>query len=176
MRFTVRTVVSMAIVAAACCCTSAQAPNSSDEAAIKSLILAVPEAMNHKDWKAYGDLFTEDADWINVVGMFWHGKENVVKAHAAYATTVFRNGGFMYTDMLIREVAPNVAIVVVTEHSVEQLAPDGVHKLPPGEGRLSFIVVKRKGQWKIALGHNTDINKAAEPDDPIKGWRPKETS
>jgi len=168
--------MAMAVIfAASCCWMHAQSPSASDEAAIKSLILAVPEAMNHKDWKAYGDLFAEDADWINVVGMFWHGKENVVKAHAAYASTVFRNGGFTYSDMSIREVAPSVVVVVVTEHSVEQVAPDGVTKLPPGQGRLSFVVVKRNGEWKITLGHNTGVLEAAEAEDPTKGWKPKET-
>lgn len=151
----------------------AQGSSVSDETAIRALITAVPEAMNHKNWKAFADLFADDADWINVVGMLWHGKDNVVKAHAAYGTTVFRNGGFHYTDMLIRDVAPNVAVVVVTERGVEQVAPDGVTKLPAGEGRLSFVVVKRNGQWKITLGHNTGVNKFAEAYDPIKGWKPK---
>ena len=145
----------------------------SDETAIRALITAVPKAMNDKDWKAYAALFADDADWINVVGMFWHGKDNVVKSHAAYGSTVFRNGGFTYSDILIRDVAPNVAVVVVTEHSVEQLAPDGVTKLPGGEERLSFVVVKRSGQWKITLGHNTSVNKFAEAGDPTKGWKPK---
>ena len=164
------------ILAVGCPWMSAQSLNASDDAAIKSLIMAVPEAMNHKDWKAYANLFAEDADWINVVGMLWHGKENLVKAHAAYGSTVFRNGGFKYSDMSIRGVAPGVAVVVVTEHAVEQVAPDGVHKLPPGEGRLSFVVVKRDGAWKITLGHNTGILKEAEATDPTKGWKPKESN
>jgi uncharacterized protein (TIGR02246 family) len=137
--------------------------------------MSVPEAMNHKDWKAYGALFAEDADWINVVGMFWHGKKNLVEAHEAYASSVFRNGGFTYSDMLIRGVAPGVAVVVVTEHTVEQVAPDGVTKLPPSQDRLSFVVVKRNGQWRITLGHNTGVNQAAAAGDPTKGWRPAES-
>ena len=173
MGFRLRWIAMSVIFAVSCCGMHAQNPSASDETAIKSLILAVPEAMNHKDWKAYGDLFAEDADWINVVGMFWHGKENLVKAHAAYASTVFRNGGFTYSDMSIREVAPSVAVVVVTEHSVEQVAPDGVTKLPPGRGTLSFVVVKRNGEWKITLGHNTGVLEAAEAEDPTKGWKPK---
>jgi uncharacterized protein (TIGR02246 family) len=176
MRFTVCLLVIVGMFATCCSLSFAQNVSASDEAAIKSLIMAVPEAMNHKDWKAYGDLFAEDADWINVVGMFWHGKDNVVKAHAAYGTTVFRNGGFTFSDLSIRQVAPDVAIVVVTEHTVEQVAPDGVHKLPAGEDRLSFVVVNRSGHWKITLGHNTPVNKAAEPTDPARGWKPNDAS
>lgn len=152
----------------------AQTLSTSDKAAIRTLIMAVPEAMNHQDWKAYADLFADDADWINVVGMFWHGKDNLVKAHEAYGPTVFRNGGFSYSDMVIREVTPDVAIVVATEHVVEQVAPDGVTKLPPGQDRLSFVVVKRKGDWKITLGHNTPVNLQAQRDDPTSAdWKPK---
>jgi len=61
MRFTLRWMAVAVISAVSCCWMHAQSPSASDEAAIKSLILAVPEAMNHKDWKAYGDLFAEDA-------------------------------------------------------------------------------------------------------------------
>jgi len=148
-------------------CLGAQELPGSDESAIRRLVLAVPQTMNHQDWKGFANLFADDADWINVVGMFWHGKENVVKAHAAYGPTVFRNGGFSYSGMVIREVTPDVAIVVVTETSAkEQVAPDGVTKLPPGQGRLSFVVVKRKGEWKITFGHNTGINREAQKDDP----------
>lgn len=176
MQFTLRLAMVGVILTLSCSWMHAQNQSASDETAIRSLIMSVPEAMNRKDWKAYGDLFADDADWTNVVGMFWHGKENVVKAHAEYGSTVFRNGGFAYSDMLIREVAPKVAVVVVTEHSVEQVAPDGVTKLPPGEGRLSFVVVKRNGQRKITLGHNTGVLKATEAEDPTKGWKPKDAN
>jgi uncharacterized protein (TIGR02246 family) len=152
--------------------SGAQTLSAPDRAAIQNLIMAVPAAMNRKDWRAFSGLFAEDADWINVVGMFWRGKGNVVKAHAAYASTAFRNGGFSYSDMLIRGVAPSVAVVVVTEHSIAQLAPDGT-PLPGGQGRLSYLVVKRNGLWKITFGHNTAVNPDAQRYDPIGGhWRP----
>lgn len=167
MRFIVRPLIAGSLFLIMSSCLHGQTLSASHETAIRTLIMEVPQAMNRKDWKAYADLFSDDADWINVVGMFWHGKDNLVRAHAAYGPTVFRNGGFFYSDMVIRRVAPDVAIVVVTEHSMnEGLAPDGVTKLPPGQGRLSFVVVKRKHAWKITLGHNTGVDLEAQKYDP----------
>lgn len=175
MTVTVRWLIAGLLLLASCSCSAGQTLPPSDEASIRTLIMQVPQAMNRQDWKAFADLFADDADWINVVGMFWRGKSNVVKAHSAYGPTVFRNGGFSYSDLVIREVTPDVAIVVVTEHSAnEAVAPDGVAKLPPGQGRLSFVVVKRNRAWKITLGHNTVVNIQAQKDDPTgPDWRPQ---
>jgi hypothetical protein len=48
--------------------------------------------------------------------------------------------------------------------------PDGVPR-PPARDRLSLILTKRQGVWRIVLGHNTVIDERAEPFDPVNsGW------
>jgi|SRR5579862_1916913 len=146
---------------------AAQTLSKADENAIRAIVIAVPEALDHKDMKAYAELFADDADWINVVGMHWTGKAAVVKAHAVYLKTVFRDGGMSTGDMSIRAVTPDVAIVVVTEiNNGGGILPDG-SKAPPGSGRLTYVLVKRDGNWKITHGHNTSIDPKAQPFDPI---------
>lgn len=137
-----------------------------DQAAIGAIVRAVPEALNHKDMKAYAELFDDDADWINVVGMHWRGKANVVKAHTIYLKTLFSKGGMSTAQMSIRAVTADVAIAVVTENDKGGVLPDG-SKAPPGSGRLTYVLVKRNGTWKITHGHNTGINFAAQRFDPI---------
>jgi uncharacterized protein (TIGR02246 family) len=154
----------------------AQTLSTPDEAAIRATVRAVPEALNHKDMKAYAELFDDDADWINVVGMHWRGKANVVKAHTIYLKTLFSKGGITTADMSVRAVTPDVAIAVATEDDKGGVLPDGSNA-PPGSGRLTYVLVKRNGKWKIVHGHNTGINVAAQRFDPINaignGQKPK---
>jgi uncharacterized protein (TIGR02246 family) len=149
----------------------AQSLSKTDEAAIRTIVTAVPEALDRKDMKMYADLFADDADWVNVVGMHWRGKAAVVKAHQAYLKTVFRDGGMSTGEMSIRPVTSDVAIVVVTEiNRGGGILPDG-SKAPPGSGRLTYVLVKRGGVWKITHGHNTTIDPNAQRFDPVNGDR-----
>ena len=160
-------------VLAAVGAVNAQTMNAKDEAAIKRVVLAVGQALNDHDIKAYSEQFWDDADWINVMGMHWRGKANVVAAHEAYMSTVFHNGGYTYSDLIVNQAAANVAVVVKTEHTIEQTSPSGF-KIPAGDDRLSFVVVKRNGKWKVLHGHNTPVDARAKPFDPIEShWRPK---
>ena len=119
---------------------NAFALDTSDESTIRALVMAFPEALNHKDMKAFADLFSKDADWINVVGMHWRGKAAVVKAHQVFLKTVFRNGGMSFTNLIVRAVTADVAIAVVTELDAGGgITPSG-KTLPPGSGRLSFVL------------------------------------
>ena len=146
---------------------NAQTLSKPDEIAIRTVVMTVPEALNQKDMKMYADLFADDADWINVVGMHWRGKAAVVKAHEVYLKTIFRDGGMSTRDMTIRAVTPVVAIAVVTQDDKGGgILPDG-SKAPPGSGRLTYVLVKRGGKWKITHGHNTIIDPNAQPFDPI---------
>ena len=159
----------IAIVAAALFSANslaAQTLSKADETAIRSTVTAVPEALDRKDMKMYADLFADDADWINVVGMHWRGKAAVVKAHQVYLKTVFRDGGMSTGDIEIRAVTPDVAIAVVTELDTAGVLPDGSNA-PPGSGRLTYVLVKRGGKWKITHGHNTTIDPNAQRFDPI---------
>jgi ketosteroid isomerase-like protein len=68
-------------------------------------------------------------------------------------------------------VTSDVAIVVVTEiNRGGGILPDGSKALP-GSGRLTYVLVKRRGVWKITHGHNTTIDPNALRFDPVNGDR-----
>jgi len=48
--------------------TALRAGQSPDETEIRRVELGLQEAWNHHDMKAWADLFTEDADFVNVAG------------------------------------------------------------------------------------------------------------
>ena len=89
-----------------------------DESEIKKLILSVQNAMNAPDVDsfktAYNKLFTDNADWINVAGLHWQGKKNVLQEQETYFNTVYKNSRWMFTDISTRQIGFRTALVVVT--------------------------------------------------------------
>ena len=73
----------------------------------------------------------------------------------------------------IRAIAPDVAVAVVLLKVGPFTPPDGVRR-PASRARLSLILAKREGRWRIQ-GHNTVIDPAAQPFDPVKSRWPHQT-
>jgi uncharacterized protein (TIGR02246 family) len=142
----------------------------SDEAGIRAAVIAFQEAWNHHDMKAMTNVFTEDADLINVVGTRWQGRANIVKALGVFHREMFKNEQIHFEEMTIRSLTPNVAVAVAVQTgSGEMVLPDGLGpRKPMGEQLDTFVVVKRDGAWKVAHGQNTTVNADAQAFDPIK--------
>jgi uncharacterized protein (TIGR02246 family) len=151
--------------------TSASAINASDQEEIRAVVMGFFKAWNRHDMKAFAELFSDDADWINIVGMHWRGKKAVVKAHEVFHRTIFRNTDMTPTGVGIRVVTSEVAIAVVTLKAGEFTAPDG-KQMAGTQDRLSVILVKGEGGWRITHGHNTVVDPSAQPFDPVNsGWK-----
>jgi uncharacterized protein (TIGR02246 family) len=143
---------------------------SSDEQAIQAVIHGYGEAWNRHDMKALAELFTDDAHWVNIVGMHWPGKTAVVGAHEAFHRTFFQTTDIEIADLEIRALAPAVAAAVVRLKVGPFTPPDGILR-PTADNCLSLILTNQGGQWRIAHGHNTVIDPGAQRFDPVKtGW------
>src|SRR5215475_3531668 len=81
-----------------------------DDAAIRKVVVGVEEAWNTHDMKAMEKLFTEDAEFINVVGMHWRGRKAIIAAHAAYHETSFKNHHIKTDSMSIRSLGDGQAL------------------------------------------------------------------
>jgi len=142
----------------------------SDEAGVRAAVIAFQEAWNHHDMKAMADVFTEDADLINVVGTRWQGRANIVKALGVFHRQMFKNEQIHLGQITIRSITPNVAVAVAVQTgSGEMVLPDGLGpRKPLGEQLDTFVVVNHEGVWKVAHGQNTTVNADAQAFDPIK--------
>jgi uncharacterized protein (TIGR02246 family) len=142
----------------------------SDETSVRALFAQYESDWNRHDTKAMGELFTDDAEWVNVVGMHWRGKPDIVRAHEVYHRLLFPRTNIKFNNIAIRPIAPNVAVAVIDEDFAASLLPDGGMR-PASKDILSFVLVKRDGNWKVAHGHNTIVRPDAQPYDPINsGW------
>jgi uncharacterized protein (TIGR02246 family) len=152
--------------------TSANAvsPRPSADDAIMTALRGYCDAWNRHDMKAMADLFDDDAQWVNIVGMYWPGRAAVVAGHEAFHRTFFQTTEIEMTDAEIKELAPSVATAVILLKVGAFTPPDGIPR-PKSDNRLSLVLTRRSGRWRIAHGHNTVIDPAAQPFDPVEtGW------
>ncbi|QNH63337.1 SgcJ/EcaC family oxidoreductase [Hymenobacter sediminicola] len=115
---------------------------------------------------------TEDASWVNIVGMHWKGRETMRKAfHAMFEERdMFKNVPFEKKSTTIRFVTPDVAIASVVTHVGEFFPPDGVNRgfnvNPAADEMGTMVFVKKNGKWLFTSGQNTVVDARAV--DPMK--------
>jgi uncharacterized protein (TIGR02246 family) len=149
---------------------NAPSVSASDQEEIRNVALGFFEAWNRHDMKAFAALFTDDADWINIVGMHWRGKDAVVKAHEVFHRTIFQNTEMNPTDVGIRVATSDVAVAVIALKAGDFTTPQGERKVGT-QDKLSLVLVKGEDGWRITHGHNTVIDPNAQRFDPINsGW------
>jgi uncharacterized protein (TIGR02246 family) len=105
----------------------ANAPSisASDQEEIRAVVMRGQETWNRHDMKAWAERLTDEADWINIVGMHWQGKAAVLKAHEVIHRKIFHSTEMTITDVAIRAATSDVAIAVVTLKMGEFTTPDG---------------------------------------------------
>src|SRR5215218_10880209 len=90
-------------------------PAVDDIAAIRNLFAELVAAWNRTDGAAYGALFTDDGDYIDVTGTHTRGDAAIGKAHQ-FLWDRFLKGSILEAsdDADIQLIAPDVAIVIAT--------------------------------------------------------------
>lgn len=143
-------------IAAAAPQVSADARTARDRAALTAIAAAFTETWNRHDMKAFADLFAADADFVNVVGMWWKNRGEIEGAHAHSHATFFRNSRLAGDVHGVKFLGPDVATVHVVWELSGQLEPDGSVGLPR-RGILLFVMARQGGRWLIQAAQNTDI-------------------
>ena len=144
-----------------------QSVDNRDTEDIRAAIRSFETGWNRHDIDAMFQAFTPDAEWLNVVGMWWQGLQDVKRAHRVYHETLFANTSFNIDQIHVRLVTRDTAVAVVRWNKGSFLAPDG-RQWPAGRDMMSLVLVRQGEHWLIAAGHNTTINEEAVPFDPIK--------
>jgi uncharacterized protein (TIGR02246 family) len=141
-----------------------------DDQAVRKIVAGFEEAWNTHDMKKLANLFREDAEWVNKVGMHWRGRDEIMVAHTAYHETFFKNHSCRTDAVETRSIAPGVAVAVVTLTCEGFKAPDG-RDWPKARNRLTYVLLRGTDGWKIAHGQNSEIDEVAAKHDPVQNGR-----
>lgn len=139
-----------------------------DETEIRKVELGLEEAWNHHDMKAWANLFTEDADFVNVAGAWWKGRAEIEKKHLEIHAYIFRDSTLRLGEVETRFLTPEIAVVHVLWSLTGNRNPDGSDG-QPRKGIFTEILQKQSGKWLIAAAQNTD----SRPEVPIATGPPK---
>lgn len=117
---------------------------------------------NRRDAAGIASLFTEDAEFINVVGLWWHTKEAIEKAHAYGLAVIFPNSDLKLIRTKSKQLKEDIVIVYAKMELTRQSANEGIRN--PGTRRTIFTFVTRQfdGSWTCVSAHNTDIVPGSE--------------
>ncbi|MGI9404804.1 MAG: SgcJ/EcaC family oxidoreductase [Hyphomicrobiaceae bacterium] len=119
------------------------------------------EAWNSNDATALAGLFAEDADFVNVVGLWWRTRDDIERAHAYGLSTFFKNAELSARRVAVRRIGDKVATVHVRWQLSGQTDRDG----KPLDDRVAimiFVAEQRNGVWVVVAAHNTDVIPGSE--------------
>jgi uncharacterized protein (TIGR02246 family) len=163
--------VAMSLVAVALPFALRVHAQSSDEVAVRQVVNGFVDAWNHHDMEAFGRLFAPDADFVNVAGDWWKGRQAIQERHAfAHGTIpietpgdepryygIFKTSTLRFTQTEVRFLRKDVAIVHV---NMELL---GDTRTPnPRHTRATFVLTGQDGKWLIAAAQNTEIERTVK--------------
>lgn len=118
---------------------------------------AFAAAWMDRDADALAALFAEDADFVNVVGIWWEDRAAIRKAHHYGLTTFFRASRLTLGRTKLRRIGPDAAVVHARMILTGQIAPDG-SEAGRRTGILSFVMARQEdGGWLCVSAQNTDI-------------------
>ena len=127
-----------------------------DEIAIKDIIFSLRDSWNRHDMQAFAQLFTKDADFVNVIGAWWKGRPEIKQAHEDSHATMFKDSTLSILETAVRFPKPEVAVTRTLWELVGMISPQG-DMIPPRNGIWTNVLAEEDGSWAIVASQNTDI-------------------
>ncbi len=132
-------------------------PSADAKSQIANLIDVLSESWNRHDMATYAAQFTEDADFVNVIGMHWRGRPEIEARHAVVHRTIFRNSTLRTFDISLRLLGPGIVLAHIKWEMTGHESPQGSHFPEVRHGVITGVLIEQGGHWLIAAFHNTDI-------------------
>jgi uncharacterized protein (TIGR02246 family) len=138
-----------------------------DERGIQTTLDAFGSTLTKMDFDAFSTLFTDDADFVNIVGMHWSGRAQIVKAHRVVFTTRYKGVPQHMIEKSEATLVPGLVLVVGTIKMDDYTAQDG-KAMTNNLFRMTLVMKKVGERWLIRSAENTAIDTVAAPHDPGK--------
>jgi uncharacterized protein (TIGR02246 family) len=126
-----------------------------DESAVRNVLAEYEVSWNSHDMAAFGRLFTEDCDYVNIAGVHWKGVEEIVQRHAELFQKGLKTAVRKLTGVEVRFSTPDVALVHATWDVTGSSRPTR-EAVPVLKEITTMVMVKTNGKWLITSFQNTE--------------------
>jgi ketosteroid isomerase-like protein len=141
---------------------------------VRKLVAGFATTWNRHDLDAFGKLFAPDADFVNVAGVLWTGRQAIQAQHAYIHGVIppdspgfseedrryygiFKNSTLKFDQIDVRLLRKAVAIAHVHwELLGDARAQNSRH------GVFIFVLTRENTAWLITAAQNTEINRIVE--------------
>ncbi|SDI83799.1 conserved hypothetical protein [Arthrobacter subterraneus] len=122
----------------------------------EALIDAFVAAWNKADADALAELFVEDADFVNVVGMWWTSRSQIRYNHAYGFRHMFSETTLSPLKVSARYLNGDVAVLHLLSSLTGQVKPSG-ERAGDRIAVLTFTVARQsENHWLVVSAQNTD--------------------
>ncbi|MGX2994552.1 YybH family protein [Streptomyces sp. JNUCC 64] len=129
-----------------------------DERDIRKTLDVYTDLWKRHEMDAWGELFTEDSDFITHRGLWWTSREANVAGHKDVPPEVLAQKANYGQEVVgVQAVAPDVALVHTVWSWPEHRLP-GAGEPEDRRGLVTLLMVRRDGRWLIRAAHNTREN------------------
>lgn len=117
---------------------------------------AFADAWHSREGDRIAALFAEDADFVNVTGLWWRKRSDIAKAHDYALKSFFAETTLKPGVVRTRLLGTDNAVVHCRFHLTGQIAPDGS---PAGDRStiLVFVLQRTDDGWYAIAAQNTDV-------------------
>lgn len=131
------------------------------EESICTLFQDLLRAWTRGDASAYGQCFTDNADYVSFDGAHARGRAAIVRAHDWLFRGVLAGSALVGQVEDVRLLTPEVALV----HATGSVLMPWRQRLPRGRlSRQTLVAVNIDGQWLWASLHNTRVRPMHVPE------------
>jgi uncharacterized protein (TIGR02246 family) len=117
------------------------------------LIAAYASAWNTHDIDALTILSHEDGTFVNVVGSYEKGREEIRQLHAAIHASFYKDSVLRAEVLDARELVPGVIVA----HVSNELEGDARAPGQTVRTLATYVIKQRAGLWRFTAAHNTRI-------------------
>jgi uncharacterized protein (TIGR02246 family) len=126
-----------------------------DESAVRNVLAEYTVSWNRHDTAAFGRLFAENCDYVNIAGVHWKGVQEIIQRHGELFQNRLKTAVRTLTGAEVRFSTPDVALVHATWDVTGWSRPTG-EAVPVLEEITTMVMVKTNGKWLITAFQNTE--------------------
>lgn len=121
------------------------------------------QAWMNRDAKYLSSLFDAAADFVNVVGLWWHKRSEIEKAHDYGLKVIFQNSELSVLRTKVRYLTNEIATVHAEMKLTGQTALDSNSKAGNSRHTIFLFVAQYNGEfWNCVSAQNTEIIPGSE--------------